>query len=89
LDWSRQPSASERLVVVVLVLLGHRLWLAMEQRVGVLRAVAAAGRKAMVRAAHAVLVVLVVTDSLSSTKSSRYEQSVRHPWWHRPQHYRP
>ena len=36
-----------------------------------------------------VLAVLVVTGSFWSTKCSRYEQSLRHPWWHRPQHHRP
>jgi hypothetical protein len=41
------------------------------------------------RQAHAVLAVLAVTAFFWSTKSLEYEQSLRHPWWHRPQHHCP
>jgi hypothetical protein len=76
-------------VVAVLATRAHRLSLVVVLPVDVLQAVAAAGRKAMERAAHRVLVVLAATDSFWSTKSSPYEQSLRHPRWHSPQHHRP
>jgi 2-C-methyl-D-erythritol 4-phosphate cytidylyltransferase len=37
----------------------------------------------------AALAVLAATAFFWSTKSSPYEQSLRHPWRHRPQHHRP
>jgi hypothetical protein len=75
-------------VVAVLATRAHRLSLEVAQQVVVLLAVAVVDLKAMEQAAHAVRRVLAVTGSYWSTKSSRYEQSVRHPWWHRPQHHR-
>jgi hypothetical protein len=89
LDWSHRPSAWEQAVVVVPATRAHRLSLVVVLPVAVLRAVAVVDLKAMEQAAHAVRQVLAVTAFFWSTKSLEYEQSLRHPWWHRPQHHRP
>jgi hypothetical protein len=89
LDWSHRPSASEQVVAVALVTRAHLLSLEVAQQVAVLLAVAVVDLKAMEQAAHAVRQVLAVTAFFWSTKSSRYEQSVRDTRWHRPQHHRP
>jgi hypothetical protein len=72
-------------VAVVLALLAQRL----AERAGLVDAVLAVVVAEEHRQAHAARQVLAATDSFWSTKSSRYEQSLRHPWWHSPQHHRP
>jgi hypothetical protein len=85
LVWSQRPSALAQVVAAVVAHQAQRLAAQVQQVDAVQVAVAEAAR----RQAHAVLVVLVVTDCFWSTKCSRYEQSLRHPWWHSPQHHRP
>jgi hypothetical protein len=85
LGWSQRPSALAQVVAAVVAQVVQRLAAQAQQVVAQQVAVPEAAR----RQAHAVRQVLAVTDSSWSTKSSRYEQSVRHPWWHRPQHHRP
>jgi hypothetical protein len=75
-------------VVVVPVIAVHRLSLEAAQQVDALLAVVAEDHRAPEQVAHLVLEVLEATAFYWSTKSLEYEQSVRHPWWHRPQHHR-
>jgi hypothetical protein len=85
LGWSQRPSALAQVVVAVVAQVVQRLAAQVQQVDAVLVAVVEAAH----RQAHAVLAVLAVTGSYWSTKCSRYEQSVRDPRWHSPQHHRP
>jgi hypothetical protein len=79
-----QPSGSEQAVAAVLAILAQIM---VGQVVLVVVQQEAVEEEEHRTQGLSVLAVLAVTASLSFTKSSRYEQSLRYTRWHRPQHH--